>query len=953
MNETTVSYDCGACDRPNSAEAKMVECESCETWFHLSCAGVSPGVEKRSWICANCTPLMPVASAATKLKTKEAALQVGAKKGSRKLSVKSDAGITVSGGKQLEVPEQTAGKPTTGAIPKATKVSEQSDRVSDAGITVTGCQKLEVPERTAGKTTTGTIPKATKASDRVKNGKATEDLLKPAEQASTPKKHPEIQKAASSRALSAKANTTSSRARAMLSLQRLEEKRSLEQRKLKEEQNRLKKERELLEKEKALEEKELTIKAKALKAEEQYLEEKYGLEEQLVEDDQHSQISYQSGRSKVQVWIDQQEQDSDGGETPLNPQEEEQHPQDGRSHLSDGDVNPNRQADPFRGQVGNGRGTNVLRNYQEQIDRVINPTASQLTASVPSIMETLRRLYGRPELLVKNLLGKVRRLEAPKPERLDTLINFGMAVQQLCDHLEAANLRSHLANPTLLEELVEKLPASIKLDWVRWKRAYEEPSLKEFGEFMDNLVVDASEVTVLVAPRKDTLQSEKGKLPKKGLVYAHGDTGYNSKVFVIRKPCPICGKVDHRVRNCDGFKQMALESRLKAVEQYKLCGVCLYDHGNQRCKSRFHCNVGDCRQRHHSLLHPIQSSPATRAQVQAHTSVSRPVLFRIVPITLYYGDRSFDTYGFLDEGSSFTLVEVSVAHKLGVVGVPEPLELAWTSNVVRKEKSSQRIDLMISGRGETERFKLSSAHTVNALSLPKQSLPFHEMAERLTHLHDLPILSYVDAEPKVLIGLQNLELFVPLENRIGQPGEPIAVRSVLGWTLYGPCEMNSETNRFVGHVRRYDGDRELNEIIRQRFVLEDIGACAMLPESAEVKRARALLEQTTSRKDCRFVTGLLWKKDDVRLPNSLPMALRRMKSLEAKLARDPDLRDNVHQQIREYIEKDYAHMAIEEELSASDPNRIWYLPLNVVSHPKKPGKKRLVWDAAAQFSCYT
>ncbi|XP_062557642.1 CXXC-type zinc finger protein 1-like [Armigeres subalbatus] len=187
MNETTVSYDCGACDRPNSAEAKMVECESCETWFHLSCAGVSPGVEKRSWICANCTPLMPVASAATKLKTKEAALQVGAKKGSRKLSVKSDAGITVSGGKQLEVPEQTAGKPTTGAIPKATKVSEQSDRVSDAGITVTGCQKLEVPERTAGKTTTGTIPKATKASDRVKNGKATEDLLKPAEEASTPK----------------------------------------------------------------------------------------------------------------------------------------------------------------------------------------------------------------------------------------------------------------------------------------------------------------------------------------------------------------------------------------------------------------------------------------------------------------------------------------------------------------------------------------------------------------------------------------------------------------------------------------------------------------------------------------------------------------------------------------------------------------------------------------------
>ncbi|XP_055614900.1 uncharacterized protein LOC129761210 [Toxorhynchites rutilus septentrionalis] len=28
--------------------------------------------------------------------------------------------------------------------------------------------------------------------------------------------------------------------------------------------------------------------------------------------------------------------------------------------------------------------------------------------------------------------------------------------------------------------------------------------------------------------------------------------------------------------------------------------------------------------------------------------------------------------------------------------------------------------------------------------------------------------------------------------------------------------------------------------------------------------------------------------------------------------------------------------------------RVWYLPLNVVLHPRKPGKKRLVWDAAAQ-----
>ncbi|XP_062541306.1 uncharacterized protein LOC134209336 [Armigeres subalbatus] len=73
-----------------------------------------------------------------------------------------------------------------------------------------------------------------------------------------------------------------------------------------------------------------------------------------------------------------------------------------------------------------------------------------------------------------------------------------------------------------------------------------------------------------------------------------------------------------------------------------------------------------------------------------------------------------------------------------------------------------------------------------------------------------------------------------------------------------------------------------------------------------------------------------------------------MKGLESKLAKDPELRTNVHRQIREYVENDYTHRATNEELALVDPSRVWYLPLNVVAHPKKPEKKRLVWDAAAQ-----
>ncbi|XP_058817511.1 uncharacterized protein LOC131680817 [Topomyia yanbarensis] len=77
------------------------------------------------------------------------------------------------------------------------------------------------------------------------------------------------------------------------------------------------------------------------------------------------------------------------------------------------------------------------------------------------------------------------------------------------------------------------------------------------------------------------------------------------------------------------------------------------------------------------------------------------------------------------------------------------------------------------------------------------------------------------------------------------------------------------------------------------------------------------------------------------------MAMRRLKHLEQKLAKSPKLYENVCKQVQEYQMKGYAHLASEDELSGSDNPKVWYLPLNVVLHPRKLEKVRLVWDAAA------
>lgn len=64
--------------------------------------------------------------------------------------------------------------------------------------------------------------------------------------------------------------------------------------------------------------------------------------------------------------------------------------------------------------------------------------------------------------------------------------------------------------------------------------------------------------------------------------------------------------------------------------------------------------------------------------------------------------------------------------------------------------------------------------------------------------------------------------------------------------------------------------------------------------------------------------------------------------------KDPHLKKNIHRQVQEYQQKGFAHLATEGELAGADPKRIWYLPLGAVYNPKKPGKVRLIWDAAAK-----
>ncbi|XP_055638129.1 uncharacterized protein LOC129776484 [Toxorhynchites rutilus septentrionalis] len=189
------------------------------------------------------------------------------------------------------------------------------------------------------------------------------------------------------------------------------------------------------------------------------------------------------------------------------------------------------------------------------------------------------------------------------------------------------------------------------------------------------------------------------------------------------------------------------------------------------------------------------------------------------------------------------------------------------------------------------------------------------------------------------------------KSREGKMSEPIAVKTNLGWVVYGVQStvdsMNTSHTYHICTCSESD-DTKLHQIVKNYFSLDSAGIIKQERTllSREDEQAVALLESRTRYNGERFETGLLWRSDGIRLPNNRSIADRRFKCLENRMDRDKELAKVLHEKMADYRTKDYIRKLSPEKL-AENHERVWYLPIFPVSNPNKPGKIRIVWDAAA------
>lgn len=602
-------------------------------------------------------------------------------------------------------------------------------------------------------------------------------------------------------------------------------------------------------------------------------------------------------------------------------------------------------------------------------------------------MAALEMRFGRPELLVRSQLQVVRDLPTITEQRIDMLVPFATEVQSVVAFLDQPETAQHLANPLLMDELLSKLPMSRRVDWGRHAAGIKPyATLCDLGAWLEEL---AQYVGISVLP---TTKSSGSNTSVSGAKRA--DKQRTDRVMLTdgiqrddNQSCAVCDRPAHKTSDCPQFKRMTVEERWKVVSEKRLCISCLtVGHTSWRCKARKKCGTDNCARSHHRLLHATEAAIAPRelnrpfaqttgtnnapAPSNANNNptsnastrdtpnwsglmVTRPteLMYRIVPVNLYNGERVVSTFALFDEGSFTSMIDFDLAKELRLQGDPSTLNLQWINEQSLRQDCTV-VKLEISGVAERDRrYELEQVKTVRGLKLPVQTTQADRMCGDFPEFAELPLASYTNARPQLLLGLRHCHLGVSSKTVQTSADGPVAALTNLGWVVYGP-RMNSrggeDTDVVLFASEESDDLRDLEERVRDYFSLESFGVrCPARPlESDADIRARQLLATTTKRIGERFETGLLWRTDQCQLPESRAMAMRRLTSVEAKMRKCPEYSRAYEDNLMAYVSKGYARKLSEDEVRETT-ERTWYLPHFGVVNPHKPGKLRIVFDAAA------
>ena len=465
--------------------------------------------------------------------------------------------------------------------------------------------------------------------------------------------------------------------------------------------------------------------------------------------------------------------------------------------------------------------------------------------------------------------------------------------------------------------------------------------------------------------------------------------------------CPHCSG-PHGVWRCRIFRSSSLRDRLKTVRQHRLCRVCLSEgHSIRECTKGFTCRKAGCGRDHHYLIHSdegnsnrngtrptnsnvspssgvaersvtercsplmpttVRVNPATPPVLNESTAASpsdpvtvgavrasRPrVCFKVVPvkITGNCGTKEIITHAFLDSGSDATFCLESLVQELELKDMKPNSFMMATVNC-KEERTGHEVQLNMESLEGDVKFRLEHVLTTNSLPVTPKHMATNEEIRRWPHFHDICLPETGDKKVTILIGSDRPDIIgQQLDKREGECGQPCAVKTPLGWTVYGPIGELADDPVHVNftHTERENLNTQLERMYNEEF--GDINTALEEGMSVEDRKAKEIMDQSATLVNGHYQIKLPFRQEFPSLPDSLPTAEKRLTWLKRKFQRDPVFHAKYSSVVEKYQTEGSSRQVHDDELVKLKP--IWYLPHHAVWHPRKPEEPRVVFDCASK-----
>lgn len=610
------------------------------------------------------------------------------------------------------------------------------------------------------------------------------------------------------------------------------------------------------------------------------------------------------------------------------------------------------------------------------------------------VIKELSNRFDDPGLISKALIRRFLEMPKLQDETPANLRPFVDTLHGLTRTLKTYGHDADLKAAANLEQVTSKLPMSVVERWSRHRlQLYpKQVDMKDLDDWLETEVRVKEMILDILDP---TGKSDvKGKQSTKKNHAKKANPSVNAFTVSGTKPeCALC-QGEHTITSCGDWKGANVEERWALVKKRRLCFRCLGKyHKKGDCPFTDGCEVEGCGRRHHPQLHSIKkdakqldpsvtpfhparspegtSRPETAPAVQLPTAVptayatcgavcgttlkkpSEKVALQIIPVILVgLNGHRMRANAFLDGGSCSSYIREEVADALGLEAEKVPLQVSvFGAKSILTESKTVSLSLeSVDGR---------TAKEVLMWTTPKicemRAVDWTRRKVGWEHLQGLDISKPIArGEVDVLIGSDYYEeLLMPLENRRGKPGEPVGVRTPLGWTIVGRVPQSMKEEQVAAHAYVFHAntthEMRADELMRRVWDdgLLETKAFAEKPSTAEEELAERKVKESRRYIDGRYEVAIPWTDDEPPLQSNRKSAEARLFSLEKHLKRRPAVAEKYKQVMEANLAKGYIRKLEPEEV---DTGPEWYLPhFPVVREDKETTKVRIVYDSAARY----